>query len=176
MSKFRVLCYNDPTLRKKALPIEKITPEIEKLGRDLVETMILYNGVGLAAPQVGILLRIFVIREERVNAQGEWEVGHPEIILNPTLSQPGAETEVMQEGCISIPGLHVEVARPKKIHVRYQALTGEWIEEWLTDFRARVMMHENDHLNGVLMIDRMDKRERKKIDDRLQALDKKYNA
>jgi len=175
MSKFRVLCYNDAILRKKALPIEEITPAIEKLGRDLVETMILYNGVGLAAPQVGELLRIFVIREERVNSLGEWEVGHPEIIINPTLSQPGEEIEVMQEGCISIPGLHVEVARPKKIHVRYQTIKGDWIEEWLTDFRARVMMHENDHLNGVLMIDRMDKRERKKIDSRLQALDKKYN-
>ena len=175
MSKLLVRKYDDPVLRKQALPIEAITPEIEKLGKDMVETMILHKGVGLAGPQVGALLRIFVIQDEQVNALGEWVVSPPEIIINPTLSKPSAEKETMQEGCLSLPGLHVDVVRPKSIHIRYQNLKGEWIDEVATDFRARVMMHENDHLNGVLTVDRMDKGERKKIEPQLQAIDKKYH-
>lgn len=175
MSKFIVRRYDDPVLRGKSLPIEKVTPEIEKLGRDLIETMILYKGVGLAAPQVGILLRIFVIQDERLDAKGEWVVCEPEIIINPMLSKPSPEKEVMQEGCISLPGLYVDVLRPQTIHIRYQNVKGEWIEELLEGFRARVMMHENDHLNGVLTIDRIDKKERKKVEPQLQAIDKKYH-
>ena len=175
MSKLLVRRYEDPVLRKQALPIEAITPEIEKLGRDMVETMILHKGVGLAGPQVGVMLRIFVIQDERVNEVGEWIVSEPEIIINPVLSKPSQEKEVMQEGCLSLPGLHVDVVRPRTIHIRYQNVKGEWIEELLTDFRARVMMHENDHLNGVLTIDRMDKKERKKVEPQLQAIDKKYH-
>lgn len=175
MSKLLVRKYDDPVLRKQALSIDAITPEIEKLGRDMIETMILHKGVGLAGPQVGVMLRIFVIQDERVNEMGEWIVSEPEVIINPVLSKPSHEKEVMEEGCLSLPGLHVYVVRPKTIHIRYQNIKGEWIEEAVTDFRARVMMHENDHLNGVLTIDRMDKKERKKIEPQLQAIDKKYH-
>jgi len=175
MSKLLVRKYEDPVLRKQALPIEAITPEIEKLGRDMIETMILHKGVGLAGPQVGVMLRIFVIQDERVNDIGEWVVSEPEIIINPVLSKPSQEKEAMQEGCLSLPGLHVDVVRPRTIHIRYQNIKGEWVEELVTDFRARVMMHENDHLNGVLTIDRMDKKERKKVEPLLQAIDKKYH-
>ena len=86
-----------------------------------------------------------------------------------------SETLRPSAGCLSLPGLHIDVLRPKSIHIRYQNIKGEWIEEQVRDFRARVMMHENDHLNGVLTIDRMDKRERKKIEPHLQAIDKKYH-
>jgi len=175
MSKFTVRRYEDPILRGRALPIEEITPEIEKLGNDLIETMRLYRGVGLAAVQVGILLRIFVIQDEKINSSGEWVVCEPEIIINPTLSNPSQEKELMQEGCISLPGLYVDVLRPKTINVRYQNVKGEWIEEHLSGFRARVMMHENDHLNGVLTIDRLDKAARKKVESQLQAINKKYH-
>jgi peptide deformylase len=175
MSKFIVRRYNDPVLRAKALPIETITPEIEKLGRDLIETMILYKGVGLAAPQVGILLRIFVIQDERLDEKGEWIGCEPEVIINPVLSKPSSEKTVMQEGCISLPGLYLDVSRPETIHIRYQNIKGEWVEELLQGFRARVMMHENDHLNGVLTFDRIDKKERKKVESQLQAIDKKYH-
>lgn len=175
MSKLLILKYDDPILRKKALPIEKISPAIEKLAKDMIETMILHKGIGLAGTQVGELLRIFVIQEEKLNDVGEWVVCEPEVMINPVLSQPSVEKEVMQEGCLSLPGLHVEVPRPKSIHIRYQNVKGEWLEELATGFRARMMMHENDHLNGVLTVDRMDKRDRKKIEPQLQAIDKKYH-
>jgi peptide deformylase len=124
---------------------------------------------------VGRLLRIFIIREEMTNSAGEYVLGTPEVIINPILSNPSQEKVSMVEGCLSLPGLYLEVIRPKKIHIRYMNLKGEWLEEDLDAFRARVTMHENDHLNGVLTIDRVDKKKRKAIEPNLFAIKKKFH-
>jgi peptide deformylase len=174
MAKLELRRYDDPVLRKKAALIDAITAEIEQLAEDMIETMVASNGVGLAGPQVGRLLRIFIIRDEKLNPEGHYLLGDPEVIINPTLSNPSEEKVSMLEGCLSLPGLYIEVIRPKKIHVRYMNLKGEWVEEELDEFRARVTMHENDHLNGVLTIDRIDKRKRKTIEPNLLAIKKKY--
>lgn len=173
--KLPVFKYDAAVLRKRALPVDEITPEIVQLAEDMIETMIDSNGVGLAAPQIGKLIRLFIIRDEILQEDGKYTLGTPEVILNPHLSKPAEESDVMLEGCLSLPGLHVEVVRPKSIHVRYQNLKGEWIEERFNDFRARVTMHENDHLNGVLIVDRIDKKERRKVEAHLLAIKKKYN-
>ncbi len=165
--------YDDPILRKKAEPIDAITSEIEQLAQDMIETMLHANGVGLAGPQVGKLLRIFIIRDEVAGVGEEYLFGPPEVIINPTLSHPSEEKVIMVEGCLSLPGLYVEVLRPKKIHIQYMNLQGEWKEEDLDAFRARVIMHENDHLNGVLTIDRLTKEARKKVQPQLLAIKKK---
>ncbi|PIS02983.1 MAG: peptide deformylase [Chlamydiae bacterium CG10_big_fil_rev_8_21_14_0_10_42_34] len=168
--------YGHPDLRVKAKPVEKITPEIIKICESMLAKMIsLDNCIGFAGPQLGILLRIFVIREEIFLPDDKYALGDPEVIINPVLSSPSKELESMAEGCMSLPGLHVDVVRPKSIHVRYQNLKGEFVEEDLTDFRARMFMHENDHLNGVLHIDRMDPKERKKIEKILRDMKQKYN-
>lgn len=161
-------------LRTKAKPVEKITPEIIQLAEDMVESMVAYNGVGLAAPQVGKLLRIFVRRDEVLLEDGRYSLGAPEVIINPILSNPSKETSVMLEGCLSVPGVHVEVERPIQIHLRYQNLKGQWIEEEVKDFLARVTMHENDHLNGVLHIDRIHPKEKARIEPFLREIKKKY--
>ncbi len=176
MAKLEIRKYDDPVLRKKAVLIDAITPEIERLANDMIETMIASKGVGLAGPQVGQLLRIFIIRDETMDSVGEYILGPPEVIINPTLSNPSEERVSMLEGCLSLPGLHLEVIRPQKMHVRYMNLKGEWIEEELDEFRARVTMHENDHLNGVLIIDRIDKRKRKMIEPNLLAIKKKFRS
>lgn len=168
--------YGHPDLRAKAKPIEEITPEIVQLAEAMIEMMISHNGIGLAGPQVGKLLRIFVRRDEILMADGRYSLGSPEVIINPILSSPSEETEVMLEGCLSVPGLHVAVERPKKIHVRYQNLKGEWIEEDRDDFLGRITMHENDHLNGTLHIDRASAAERRRIEPHLRALKKKLAA
>lgn len=168
--------FGDSVLRSKAKTIEKITDEIKQLAQDMVETMIEKNGVGLAGPQVGKLLRIFVFRDEWVDDEGKYHLGAPEVVINPTLSNPSQETDEMLEGCLSIPGIHVSVKRPKKIRIRYQNLEGEWIEKDLEGFIARVSMHENDHLNGVLHIDRASPKDRKTLDSELQKLKKKYKS
>jgi peptide deformylase len=175
MAKLELRRYDDPVLRKKAEPIDAITPEIERLAQDMIDTMVSSNGVGLAGPQVGRLLRIFIIRDEKLDPAGDYVLGPPEVIINPTLSNPSEEKVSMVEGCLSLPGLYVEVIRPKKIHVRYMNLKGEWVEEHLDEFRARVTMHENDHLNGVLTIDRIDKKKRKMVEPNLMAIKKKYH-
>ena len=167
--------YGHPDLRAKASPIQEITPEIVKLAQNMIETMIQSNGVGLAGPQVGRRLRIFIRRFEGLNESGEYYLGEPEVIINPILSSPSKETVEMMEGCLSIPGIHVQVVRPKSIHLRYQNLKGEWIDEELNEFMARVTMHENDHLNGVLHIDRADPKEKARFDSQLRAIKQKYN-
>ncbi|OGN65243.1 MAG: peptide deformylase [Chlamydiae bacterium RIFCSPHIGHO2_12_FULL_49_9] len=171
--KLKIHRYGDSVLRQKAHPISEVTDEVRAFARDLIEAMIDHNGVGLAATQAGKLLRIFVIRDETTNAAGESILGEPEVMINPVLSKPSKETVSMTEGCISLPGLRVDVVRPKSIHIRYQNLQGEWVEEILEEFRARVAMHENDHLNGTLIIDRIDANLRKKIEPQLRKIKQK---
>ena len=173
--KLPIRYYGDPILRMKTELIAEITPEIVQLAHDMVDTMVAHNGVGLAGPQIGKLLRIYVFRDEWLNPSGHYELGHPQIVLNSTLSNPSKETEEMLEGCLSVPGLHVKVKRPKKIHIRFQTLEGEWIEKDLEDFLARVNMHENDHLNGVLHIDRASPKDRKAMEPILQKIKQKHH-
>lgn len=170
----KICYYGDPILRMKAQPIDEVTPEIVELAYAMVEAMVEYNGVGLAGPQVGKLLRIYVFRDEWLNEKGHYELGHPQVVINPTLSSPSKETEEMLEGCLSIPGIRVKVVRPKKLHIRYQNLKGEWIERDIEGFLARLNMHENDHLNGTLHIDRASRKDRKMIEPALQAIKQKY--
>src|SRR5262249_26961481 len=151
-------------------------PEIVKIAEDMLETMLsMDNAIGFAGPQLGVPFRIFVMREEIFLPNNQYEFGPPEVILNPVLSSPSKELISMSEGCLSLPGLHIDVVRPASIHVRYQNLKGEFIEEHLKDFRARMFMHENDHLNGVLHIDRMDPKRRKEIEPILRKMKEKYN-
>jgi peptide deformylase len=167
--------YDDQILRTKAKPITKITPETIKLVEDMVETMLAADGVGLAAPQIGKLLRIFVIRDEAFVQGDEYALGPAEVMINPVLSDFSKDREYMLEGCLSLPGLHVEVSRPTEMSIKYQNLKGEWIEERAKNFRARVMMHENDHLDGLMTIHRITKAEQKEIEQELLAIKRKYH-
>lgn len=176
MEELPIRYYGHPDLRTKAKKVEAITPEIRQICDRMVAKMLsLDNCIGFAGPQLGISLRIFVIREEKFLPNDKYYYGPTEVIINPVLSKPSKELETMLEGCMSLPNLHVPVTRPISIHVRYQNLKGEFVEEELTEFRARMFMHENDHLNGVLHIDRMDSRDRKKIEPVLKAMKAKYN-
>ena len=174
--KLQMRIYGHPDLRVKAKPIPEMNEEFLKIAHDMLETMLSYdNSIGFAGPQLGIHWRIFVIREEKMDANGGYFLGPPEVIINPVLSNPSKETVLMVEGCMSLPGLHVPVTRPLRIHASYQNIKGETIEEDLVEFRARMFMHENDHLNGVLTIDRTDPKERRKMEPFLRAMKEKYN-
>jgi peptide deformylase len=170
-----LIYYGHPLLRKKAKTIDRVTDEIRQLAQDLIDLMLHHNGVGIAAPQVGVLLRIFIIRDEGVSETGAFQLQPPEVLINPEITQPVKEMEVMAEGCLSIPGLHAEVKRPSRIKIRYLTLEGEVKEEEASHFRARVMMHENDHLNGVLFIDRLPPDIRKKLDPKLREIKERYS-
>ena len=143
----------DPVLRKTAHKIEKVTPELRKLIEDLFETRHAHNGVGLAAPQVGISKRLFVVEVE----------AHPEIpgsgvryaLINPEITQFSPEREVGQEGCLSIPGWRGDVERATRVVVRGMDGEGKRIKLEVEGYVARAMQHELDHLDGVLFIDKL---------------------
>lgn len=167
--------YGDPVLRKRCAPVKEITDEVRQFVADLIETMDkAHNGVGLSAPQVGKLWKIFVILEPEIGEHGELNFGKPLVFINPELSEPTEEQVILPEGCLSFPGFHIEVMRPEGIHLKYMDLEGKIQEETIVGFKARMIMHENDHLNGVLFIDRMDPSNKKLVEPVLKKLKKKH--
>ncbi len=170
----RLRFYGDPILRKKCAPVESITPEIVSLIEEMVEAMDAYKGIGLAAPQVGRLLQIFVVRKEIQSPDGTISLGEAKAYINPKISNPDPKSTEMLEGCLSVPGLQVHVKRPIAIDVEYMDIQGTMQKERLVDFPARVIMHENDHLHGRLHLDRAGKKEKDRWEKELRALKKKY--
>lgn len=168
--------YGDEILRIKSALVETITGEIRQLAQDLIETAFEHDAAGLSAPQIGASVRIFVTRYDNgMDREGMPILCPPKIFINPELSLPSEEMWTHGEGCLSIPGIYEEVSRPFKVHVEAIDLQGNKISEDATGWRARNLMHENDHLNGVLFIDRIDPKKKMKIKQALQNLKKRYN-
>ena len=139
-----ILKEGDPTLRKKSRVVQKIGKREITLIDDMIDTMYKANGVGLAAPQVGVLKRIIVI-----------DIGDGLVeLINPEIVHSGEE-EIDQEGCLSIPEVTGEVSRPKKVVARGLNRLGELIEIEGEDLMARAICHEIDHLEGILFIDKV---------------------
>ena len=143
MAKLKIVKIGDDTLRKVCRPVEKITPRTLMLLDDMVETMRAANGVGLAAPQVGVLRRIVVIEVEEGNVI---ELINPKII-----AYSGEQTDT--EGCLSVPGRSGTVTRPRHVTVRALNRRGESFDITGSDLLARAFCHELDHLDGKLYID-----------------------
>lgn len=168
--------YGDPDLRKKCDPVEEVNDEVRQLAQDLIETVLEHDGAGLAAPQVGRHVRMFVSRYANGADSEGWPIFcPPTIFINPKLSSPSSQMVTHGEGCLSIPGIYEKVTRPSSITIEYMDLEGNIHVEEVTGWRARNLMHENDHLNGVLHIDRIHPKRRKKIEHALRELRKKYN-
>ena len=167
--------YDNHILRLRSEKVAKITPEIKQFVYDMIETMDANNGIGLAAVQVGKHLRIIVIRQILQNESNEGVLGEAEVFINPHLTNPCEKTEISPEGCLSVPGLHLDVDRPVSIHVEALDINGGPISKTCTGFHARQIMHENDHLNGVLFIDRLTAKKRKEVGACLKAIKSKYN-
>ncbi len=174
--KLKISYYGDPILRKKAKPIEEVTDELRKLAEDMLVTMDENNGIGLAAPQVGRGIRLFILRNYEELEDGQIRLTEPQAFINPKITLVGEETQVDTEGCLSIPGIRAEVVRPLKIVVEATDLDGRKFTEEVEGYKARVILHENDHINGVLFIDRLDPKERKALEPDLRAIKKKYHT
>lgn len=168
--------YGDPVLRQKAEPIAEITDEIVKLANDMIETMNEANGIGLAAPQVGHLLRLFVSIVDFEDEEGELHITEPTIYINPTLSAHSETSCERNEGCLSIPGLQAAVVRPLSVTIEATDLEGNRFTKEYTGYPARCMMHENDHLNGVLFIDRIKGKRRTLLEPELRLIKKKWSS
>lgn len=166
--------YGDPILRKRAADIDDFEGA-RQLVQQLIEGMNRWIGCGLAAPQIGVLSRLFVVRAPQDDSlpEKEWKDLPIRIFINPILSDPAPDTMSGFEGCLSIPAIRAPVARPSAVTVRYFDLEGAEHQERYRGFLARVIMHENDHLNGRLFIDRVRGDQKRKLDRELQMLQRK---
>jgi peptide deformylase len=137
--------FGDPALRQKAGRVERVTDLHKRLAADMLDTMREAPGVGLAGPQVGVLERIFV-----------WEVGDEHgVVLNPEITERSTETEIAEEGCLSLPGIYYPVERSARVRVVGSDLDGGEVLLEAEGLLARVCQHEIDHLDGVLFVDRL---------------------
>jgi peptide deformylase len=153
MSAYTVRVYGDPVLKQAAREVDEVDAALGRLVDDMVETMYDSEGAGLAATQVGVQKRLFV-----------YDVGEgPKAVVNPTIVESGGEW-YHEEGCLSIPGLRLGIVRPNQVHLRGIGLDGEEFDLEADEFLGRVFQHEVDHLDGVLMIERLEE------DMRRQAL------
>ena len=166
-----IYTYGQPVLRKAAEDVTPDYPDLKELIANMFETLTASDGVGLAAPQVGLSLRLAVIDLDVISDDAPQYKGFRRAYLNATIV--GADTSgtvVMEEGCLSLPGIHEPVRRPKRIHVTYLDEQFEPHDEWVDDFLARVMQHEFDHLEGHVFTDRLSPLRRQMVKGKLQSL------
>ncbi len=169
MGLLKVITYGHPVLRKKAEKINEIDDDLLRFIDDMYETMVEADGIGLAAPQVNRSIRLIVIGLDLIDEELE-----PMAFLNPEIIEKSEETEPMEEGCLSIPGIREEVIRPVKVKVKFNDVDGNeqiWDAEGLL---AKVFQHEIDHLNGILFTDRISPVKKSLIADELKNLEKMY--
>jgi len=162
----QILCYPDPVLRERALEVDPGAKGLKKLVKEMLRTMKEAKGVGLAAPQVGESLRIFV-------ASDTGEVEDAIVCLNPKAEPFGGPVE-MEEGCLSVPGVRRDIRRSEGVRLRWTDLDGEPQEGEFHGLIARIIQHECDHLDGILFFERMSEADRLSIKDDLAALEEQY--
>lgn len=148
--------FGDPTLKQACREVTAFDARLKQLSDLMFEVMDQESGVGLAAPQVGTVSRIIVW----LNPE---EDGERHAYVNPQIVACSDETSTEDEGCLSLPGVYMEVTRPNEVTVRWQDLSGQTLERHLTGYPARIVQHEIDHLDGCLIIDRTSKQERLRV-------------
>jgi peptide deformylase len=176
-----ILQYGDPVLRAKGNRIEKIDDHIRGLIANMIETMHAANGVGLAAHQVGEALQLTVLDISQVEDRpstlkldgndADPKTAMPLVLINPEIELLD-ETEVGVEGCLSFPEITGDIERAKSVRARAQTLEGGTIQIEASGFLARAMQHEDDHLNGILFIDRMNSAAKAALSSRLKRMQK----
>jgi peptide deformylase len=145
MAKLKIRTYPDPVLKKKAAPVADFGPAVQKLFDDMIETMHVSDGVGLAAPQIGISQQIFI-------ACPTMRRGEAFVLVNAVIEKKSG-TLVGNEGCLSLPGISATIVRSQKLRLSFQDRHGQKHTAEVEDFFARVIQHEMDHLSGMLLID-----------------------
>ncbi len=167
MTKMKIFEYPDPILKQKSQPVEIVDDKIRRLLDDMLETMYAAAGVGLAAPQVGILKRMVVID---THDEQEKQTPHPLFLVNPEIVSYSQEQICHDEGCLSVPEQHAEVMRYSTVKVQYLDYYGEKQEIEADGLLAIALQHEIDHLDGILYIDRISRLKRQMLLKKLQKL------
>jgi peptide deformylase len=159
MAVLKVRRYGDPVLRRRATAVEMVTSDVRRLADDMIDTMYDEVGIGLAAPQIGVSLRLMVVGDE--------EGRGAQVLINPAITAQGG-TVAAEEGCLSLPGVFAQVTRFEWVTLEAQDLEGRPIAITARGLRARVFQHEIDHLDGVLFIDRLEPVVRDRIKRRIK--------
>ena len=161
-----ILIHPDPRLKKRAEPVADVTAEIEALAKDMLQTMYDAPGIGLAAPQVGVMKRVLVmdcVKDPEAEPR-------PMVLINPEITWISEERNVYEEGCLSIPDQYADVERPAEVKVRWVDTAAKEQEEHFTGLWATCVQHEIDHLNGKLFIDYLKPLKRQLITRKMEKL------
>jgi peptide deformylase len=167
-----IFAFGQPVLKKKALDIDADYPDLSSLIANMYETMYHAHGVGLAAPQIGLSIRLFVMDTIQVMEEGEKEKGIKKAFINPEKIEETGEIKPYEEGCLSIPQIRGDVDRPEIIHIKY--LDEQFVEhiETYEGLNARVIQHEYDHIEGLLFIEKLKPLKKQLIKRKLDAIRK----
>ena len=169
MTKLQLVTYPHPILRHKSKPIVRVDAELRDMIAQMFEIMYEFRGVGLAANQVNLPLRLFVANPTGERAEADQEM----VFINPVLNKPKGNEE-SEEGCLSLPGINAPVKRSKSLHVNAFDLRGNEIQGEVSGFLARIVQHETDHLDGVLFFDRLSEEMSRPLEDELVKLERRF--
>lgn len=169
-SQLAVILFPHPTLRYAAKPIKRVDATLHQVVTRMFELMYEHRGVGLAATQVDLPIRLFVM-----NSSGHRGEGKERVLINPVISRPRSNEE-QEEGCLSLPNVNANVIRAKTIRVNAFDLNGQELNEDFSGFEARIIQHETDHLNGMLFIDRINEGSRVEVSDELNFLSTDFES
>ncbi len=176
-----IVAYGDTVLKKLAVDIEKTFPDLEKLIENMFETMYNAQGVGLAAPQIGKSIRLFIVdgspfadREEddEIDPKAEGIDGFKKVFINPIIEKEEGEEWGFKEGCLSIPKIREEVFRREIIHISYYDENFKLHKEVFDGYKARIIQHEYDHIEGILFTDHLSMLKRKLLTKKLTVISK----
>jgi len=174
---FPIVIYGHPVLRKVAVDIDKEYPGLIQLIDDLFETMHHSEGIGLAAPQIGKSIRIFVIDGKPLEEDEPSLADFKKVFINALISERCGELEPMNEGCLSIPNLREEVMRESHIRIKYYDENWQYHDEVYDGYKARIIQHEYDHIQGILFTDKVSPLRRRLLKSKLIAISKgKFEA
>lgn len=166
-----IYTYGQPVLRKVAQDITSDYPELDTLIKNMWETLADSEGIGLAAPQIGLDIRVVLIDLDPLKEDLPEYTGFKKVYINAHIEEyDDSETDSSEEGCLSLPAIHEKVVRPKRIRVKYLDEQFNEHDEWVEGYLARVMQHEFDHLEGQMFIDRLSPLRKQLIKSKLRAL------
>lgn len=165
-----LITYPHPTLRYPAKPIARVDAHLKSLVGEMFDIMYEHRGVGLAATQVNLPIRLFV-----ANPSGEKETGPELVFINPVIQRATGSAEA-EEGCLSLPGINATVKRNKSVKINAYGMDGTEINAEVDGFLARIIQHELDHLDGVLFIDRVPEQNRMQIQDELSGFESTFET
>lgn len=169
---YPIVAYGDPVLKKQAEDIDKDYPELNALIDNMFETMYNASGVGLAAPQIGKSIRVFVVDASPFEDEDESLKGFKRVFINPEIMEESGNEWKFNEGCLSIPGIREDVSRQPDIEIEYYDKEFNLITENLTGIAARIVQHEYDHLEGILFTEYLAPLKRRLLRGKLKDISK----